>query len=326
MKKNGSALIITLLVISVIASFAFVLARLGVSEIKQSSQLEDSEMAYQAAESGIEIGLLLFRYNRNVEVPNPGMFDKPNNAVLRYNITDQTTATFTSPTTPQEKNKLYADITVYHKNSANVETITAKPCQEAQFKTGMCVPDPSPENWCVNPSFIADDLCYQNEGINYILPALGQDGVVEYNIAGISGNININWQYLHNPSIDEQKFYQMLYIPFAVDGSMIKSDSPTINTGVEYLYSYNYSENSPGVGATNPVNLATKIRLKPFGGPLYSYTITAPVGSKIDSRYTVIESTGYFGGAKRKLKIRLDRTSGTLLTPLDFLIYSNAAL
>ena len=46
-------------------------------------------------------------------------------------------------------------------------------------------------------------------------------------------------------------------------------------------------------------------------------------GTKIDSRYTYIEATGYFGGAKRKLKISIDRATGSMLTPYDFLLYSN---
>lgn len=57
----GAALVITLIVVTVISAIAFSVSRMLVSEVKQITRLEDSEMAYQAAESGIEAGLLLYR-------------------------------------------------------------------------------------------------------------------------------------------------------------------------------------------------------------------------------------------------------------------------
>lgn len=66
--KKGSALIITLLVITVVSAMIFSVGRLAVDELKMSTQLEDSDMAYYAAEAGIEAGLLMFRFNRDVEL------------------------------------------------------------------------------------------------------------------------------------------------------------------------------------------------------------------------------------------------------------------
>jgi four helix bundle protein len=66
--KRGSALIITLLIITVISAIGFGIGRLTIAEIKQSTRMEDSVGAESAAESGIEYGLLLYRYNHDVQL------------------------------------------------------------------------------------------------------------------------------------------------------------------------------------------------------------------------------------------------------------------
>lgn len=66
--NKGSALIITLLIITVISAIGFGIGRLTIAEIKQSNRMEDSIAAESVAESGIEYGLLLYRYNHDVQL------------------------------------------------------------------------------------------------------------------------------------------------------------------------------------------------------------------------------------------------------------------
>ena len=65
--KKGAALIIALLVITVVSGITFYTSRLTIREIIVMSRLENSINAYYAAEAGIEQGLLMFKYNHDVE-------------------------------------------------------------------------------------------------------------------------------------------------------------------------------------------------------------------------------------------------------------------
>lgn len=66
-KNNGAALIIALLVITAMSSIGFFVSRLNIKDIVMTTRLEESMGAYYAAESGIEQGLLMLRYNPNLE-------------------------------------------------------------------------------------------------------------------------------------------------------------------------------------------------------------------------------------------------------------------
>jgi Tfp pilus assembly protein PilX len=339
-KQTGAALIITILLISILASIAFATSRLGISEIKQSSQLEDSEIAYQAAEGGIEMGLLLFRYNKSVEVPSgvSGGMDESTMQCLRYNITDNMFVDSPNCTIPpKERNKEFFDLRIWHKNSdrtesgqtydANVENVTAKACTKAQFESNLCVDDNN--GYCQGGhEGVSFEKCYLNTNNNkyQIFPAIIQDGVAEYDVSNINtGYVSITWRYLNSPSITESDKYRFLYIPKDNNGNILKNDPPKEYGMNEYLYNYSYSANANGSGITSTLlgGLVDKIRIKPFGGSLLNYKITSSDATKMDSRYTYIESTGYLGSAKRKLKISIDRATGSMLSPYDFLLYSD---
>ncbi|HLC39207.1 MAG TPA: hypothetical protein VJJ80_03770 [Patescibacteria group bacterium] len=62
--KSGAALLITMLLIAGVGALALAISRIVLSEIRISASYADSVIAYQAAETGIEKGLLEFRNNR----------------------------------------------------------------------------------------------------------------------------------------------------------------------------------------------------------------------------------------------------------------------
>jgi len=65
-KESGSALIITLILISVISTASFAILRLSSVETNAARNLSANTKAYYLAEGGIEEGLLRWRYNNNV--------------------------------------------------------------------------------------------------------------------------------------------------------------------------------------------------------------------------------------------------------------------
>lgn len=325
-QQSGSALIITILLVTVLAAIAFSTSRLTISEIIQTGQLEDSELAYQAAEAGVEMGLLLYRYNRNSEIPEENMSSDVSN-VCRFRIATGGPCDDLedSQNPPVNKNESYFDLHMWHKNDGNTEYVKAKGCTKKIYDAApeLCVEDT--EGWCEGKTFkdpngnddTVEGECYSPDSglTKYIYPAIVQDQVVEYDVSDVD-NINLKWEYVEDvdslPRPEREKF-KLLFLPIDENGKIIEE------LGYKGWFSYNESNSTDEKYTTG----AQKIRMKPFGGSLISYTISTTEDVKLDSRYTFIESIGYYGSAKRKLKISLDRKTKSLLTPYDFLIYSS---
>jgi len=58
-----------MIVITILGTIAFAIGASTVSSLRRQSQIEDSQNAYQAAVSGLEDGLLRFRYSKDTETP-----------------------------------------------------------------------------------------------------------------------------------------------------------------------------------------------------------------------------------------------------------------
>lgn len=69
MKQRGSAIVISMLLISAISLIAFGLAKAMYANTGTVTLYEDGSVAYFAAESGLEEGFLRYRYNQNTEIP-----------------------------------------------------------------------------------------------------------------------------------------------------------------------------------------------------------------------------------------------------------------
>jgi|GEM_PF-1963428 len=67
-QSHGAALIIAMLVVTAVSSIAFYASRLTIKELVVMNRQEDSLNAYYLAETGIEEGLMLWRYNHDVEI------------------------------------------------------------------------------------------------------------------------------------------------------------------------------------------------------------------------------------------------------------------
>jgi len=123
----------------------------------------------------------------------------------------------------------------------------------------------------------------------------------------------LTWEYEEETDPEKKWQQQVEIIP-------IDANYAPIATGKHLSESTQKSWNIDITGAK-------RVRIKPWGGDLESYTLTYQSNSeerkeKLDSRYTIIESTGYFGNTKRKLQVKIDRHSGQLLGLYDFVLYS----
>lgn len=284
--KSGSALIITLLVITVVSAIVFSVGRLAIGDLKMSTQLENSEQAYYAAEGGIETGLLLFRYDttRTLETTK-GATAKDGNP-LRVNLSTNKIippASYT-PAAPPSSDIAF-DLKEWYRNEAGVE-IKVESTIDANGKT---------------------------------IPALAKDETVEYNIFNTNGDLRIAWEYKDlTPSITDQLQMRLEYMAFNEDKEVV----------ARYLFMYNDRNKNNILRTLLDVPLngsnAKILRLKSWGANIDHYTISGDLDDKLDNQLSTIESTGYYGGAKRKLEITLDRTTGTLLGLHDFVLFGSS--
>ncbi len=83
-KARGSALIISMLLITAVSGMAFSIARLLFVEAATATLYENGSVAYYSAESGIEEGFLRYRYNQNAEIPFAFTLEDKN--VFRTNL------------------------------------------------------------------------------------------------------------------------------------------------------------------------------------------------------------------------------------------------
>lgn len=307
--NRGAALLITLVVVTVLGAITFSINRMVISEIKQITRLEDSEIAYQAAESGIEAGLLLYRYNRDVEVPSgiTGGMDASINKVMRVNVTDGEliAKNLENPDTDANlmdltKIKQYYDLRIWHRNKiADGKSEEKVPTDGVPIK---CVKDDQGET----AEYCRDD---QITGES-VIPALPQDGTVEYDVKGVEGDITLTWDYLKMPSRTERVQYNLEVIPIKEDGTV----------DLEKKQFFNYNDR---IGVSGDFTNLSKIRIESYGGDLKTYSLSTEntgANTKLDSRYTYLESTGYYGGSKRKIKVKIDRQSGSIFGVYNFVI------
>lgn len=274
---RGSALIITLLVIMVISSIGLGVGRLTLSEIKQTSRMEDSAGAETAAESGIEHGLLLYRFNHDVQLsdqcPDPA------------NCTISPTETGGKPVSFDMGNGVRYELKIWHRNGND----GTKSVESVSSESGK--------------------------------PALGQDQTAEYDLhnpgddpdrATSLQNLTLSWEYEppdHPLTPQETENRKVEITPLDADNAPLAAGK--------------YLSTSTEISANVILTNATRVRIKPWGGNLKQYTFsTTDPKAKLDHRMTIIESTGYFGNTKRKLQVKIDRASGTILGIGDFVIYS----
>lgn len=137
-------------------------------------------------------------------------------------------------------------------------------------------------------------------------PALRQDQAAEYDISDLSASITVHWDAATTTNPPSQVRLEVSSI--ATDGSIVDKDLVA-------------SGNSRVIRTNNNASL---LRLRPYGADVDNYTITGAPTDSLSSRFTVMESTGYFGDAKRKLKLRLDRLSGSILEQYDFVLFSGS--
>jgi hypothetical protein len=296
---QGSALVITILVIAVISAIGFSVSRLSISQLRQTTQLEDSTVAYYASESGVEQGLLMWKYNHDVEVPNnvTGGMSQDVTDAFRVNMEDMATSTGDVKLAPEgnKKDSIY-DLRIWYKNPNIGGTSKEVVCENSLLS--------EPTSECANA--VAEGRPVTDTGAQ---PALEKNKVVEYDATGIS-QIYLRWGF-------EDDTFCMTHSD-NLGRSVCLLEINFYPSGEKQFLEYNLRT---GYNRALPTD-TSKIFITAQSDNLKEYLISVSgADQKIPSRFSTIESTGYYGLAKRKLQIKIDRFSGTVFGPYGLIIY-----
>lgn len=299
-QQSGNALLITMVIIAVVGTVGFGVSRVAISALKTQNRLEDSANAYQAAMAGIEDGLLRWRFDKQVEVPGAGSgLDCPDPPTLQsqyYTRVNVTTGKVTPCILPDELGPPAATDIVY-----DLKIAYKRPPGEDELVTSVAT----------------------SSGGN--IPALRRDRIVEYDVQDLvaaGGDIRIGVR----PSRGDVGSSDLLEV--AVLNTAGELVSKMILTHAELIGSTVDRPRNLGLSTLYGQDVRT-VRLKYIGQDLAEYRLspshagTASAQLALDSRQSTIDAIGYFGLAKRRLVLDLDRYSGSALSVFDYLLYSS---
>ncbi|MFA6081898.1 MAG: hypothetical protein WC773_00590 [Patescibacteria group bacterium] len=347
-KAKSSALILTLVIVTLIASMIFFIGRSAIKEQKTAASSNSSLGAYYAAEAGIETGLAMLASDKNLESPTcltgavdctlsnlnsnlsvddlakavPESFPERvrlarfgANGALSNNATDTDLGTSVSPllngvlTMPDPTEYVY-DLKITSKIDTMGKVSGANP--------------PQPMSPCsASPCATTDPGFLANGNVKEFTLETGVG-------ADVPGNINIFWTCTDR-DCDGRDQILIEYIRNNCGGNTECTEDRVM--GSEYA---NHSTPLVGFGTSNATGNITKIRIKPvssdvatFSGinfSLVAYNKTNDGTVPIKSDITKVQSIGYYGGIKRRLEANVDRSSGALLGLFDYAVYAGGTL
>ena len=292
MKKRGSALLIVLLVITGVVTVAFGAQRIALIQYSQSSKEENNLYAYRSAMSGIEDGLLRFRYERNVSTPE--------NKVQRIGLTNATNEVVDknseiSDTTGYNPKNQYYDLEINYKTAGISDQAITK--NDYLEMTGFpTAPLEGQSNSYLNYQFTFDSACNSTD--------------------------------LSNAFVQVQKITRNATTGAYYSMEQVNANRPT--TGDNVYYSSSSLDKNMEIANAATSSLASSVRMTAYycnvtsvkafvtNGP----TDSSSNGQIFDSLTTKVISTGYYGDAKTTLIAEIDRKSGTLLGIYDYTLYA----
>jgi len=337
MKKRGSAIIIAMLLISAVGTIAFSFSRALFVEIANANIYENGTIAYYAAESGIEEGMLRFRLNRNIQLPSGTRMG--DNFAIRSDLTDSQIISKdlqrgTDRNIDEGIEPAAQIFDLRMTNRAEAINVTGKD------SLGKSVPnlvdykpstDPAGEYVIKRDESKKFDLSniFLSSDVNfYFKPLLSEITLkAPFNERRcVLIEAKITGQDLSSTKTDERKTIFYSNFP-SCDYSNVFDKK---NLPGQYLRQYNISadgtvqiKNIKSILWPTVLLSSSSLSIKPIGSDIaFSIERKNPFADDLlYSPATTIESVGYYGDVVRKLEASIDRQSGTLYDLFDYVIY-----
>lgn len=352
MKKSGSAMIIACLLIAAVGSVAFGIGRLFFIDLSLSDLYDSSIIAYYTSESGVEEGLLRYRYNKDTEVPVFGY-----NTKVSRNYLSNSSAVIPSLDPKSESAVISDGLEKIYDLNINY--------------TGRFYANDVDKNGCFTPDEIKDDSYATGENSVFYQK---RDEAVKIDITKYLDKVKNNDSgsrtlFRYDQTSDSDNSFFEVKITGRVLGRLMEykavlakrsGSTYVMDLGSEGVIELARDTGEPD-GMTyyidaikNKVaksaqfdldptgsdpNKRVELYIKPVGKSSFNgakiaiYSTddlncadTNPItladsSPNISTPWTTIKSTGYYGGVTRTLEAKIDRQSGTVYDLFDFVVY-----
>lgn len=347
MTKSGSALIISMLLLAVISTAGFGLARLALIELRGSEVEMANQKAYYLAEGGIEEGLLRWRYDHQVEVGSTSrQADKRWEQVdFQSNYQVVSSSQFNQPSYPDRD---YQGLTIYNQVKSASGVIPEILPSLIKDNNHLATPDESSAFLTEYIKNRPDLLVNKDNKIIFQIP----DKV----IPDIASDLKLIWRWhrIANPGsavADQTWLSQNGDAKFGVEIRFYRTDLTGNDTllkkavfspgqdglGHNIANSNNFGENICRVNdRVCEINLKTvlgefanndqiKVSLTPLNCNIilaaYGLNSSLSIGKEFTDSITHIESLGMSSGRIRGLKTAIDSNSGSVLGLFDYVVF-----
>lgn len=341
MARKGSSLIIALLMLAVISTASFGIARLAMVEMATSATEAINTKAYYLAEGGIEENLLRWRYDHSAVI-GP---DSTENSKVWERVGWENGSTDINFEPAVADGDFKADIVTFNKNYI-ASTIYNKVSQSV----GWTDPNVSTVDQLASAFDSAsfdEDKYLNNNGIDRSDLKVTKDNKITFGFSDITTNMDIvwRWQKIAVGSSSTNKAWAdrgttsqfgveaRLYSKgvggdtllaknvFSPDTNKIsKSDSCGIKQSCEII---NIKAQMHQSAASSPLG-EIYLTLTPIGADIvvgaFGYDTSGAAANYIDS-ITHLESVGVTGGRYKGLQVKLDKNSGRILGLYDYVLF-----
>ncbi|MEK9155885.1 MAG: hypothetical protein AAB360_01110 [Patescibacteria group bacterium] len=313
--KRGSAIIISIFLISAATSVIFGVGRLMFQEISTVPIYEKGIAAYYAAESGIEEGFLRYRYNNENEVPIQEWSLAESSRVYRSNISTGVVETGV--------NLGGINRTVNLSNNRDQIYDLRMGSQSESYGTLTDLGAGSD-----SPYYLPRDearkfkILFPARDIDLAFRPRGNTG------GGAATLRNQNCVLLEAKLVGRLTLADSLEEHKAIFGNNTCDYTGLLAAGTYKTYDLQVSGNAVidnmRAQIWNSGDLAeAELILKPIGADIgFTFADSVdPARYPLYGPYSIIQSYGYYGGVSRRLEAKVDRQSGTLYDLFDYVVY-----
>lgn len=351
--KRGSALIVAMFLMVAIGGVAFGVGRLFFLESQLSNVYENSTIAYYIAESGLEEGLLRYRYDKNLEYP-VNVSSNPNNVYVN-NLSMGTVNSGSG------NSDIGLDKISVSSNPSDMVFTTNLTYRALYFGT-----DINNSNYIdkfdlkdeINPGkydsvyTIPKDEVYKIDITDIVKNSYGTDGASDFNIYLKFKNLSSAEGCSLRDTLIETKIVGktnlgLSELKTALITPLYKTTHSNIADDIELVGPVDTSQSELEGLAENIYeldNFIAQLKLKTsfhtfdssgdkfelYLNPRYCAVTVGiqpayPIGStpkpQISAPWNTVKSTAYFGGIARTLQAKIDRQAGTIYDLYDYVIY-----
>ncbi|MDD5731576.1 MAG: pilus assembly PilX N-terminal domain-containing protein [Patescibacteria group bacterium] len=299
--QSGIALITTIILTSIMLSSMVLITKEMTDEARNSIRIDNSMIAYYAAEAGVEDALLEFRYDHSAEISkendaNPAIVDVACTPPDNFNCTPRTVNLSTNARDYNAKsfNTSYYDVLMWNRVKSILNQKILRD-DTAEFVVPNMV-----DNVILDWSWDSE-IDTQNSGFRVEITVYNEDGSMV--------PIEKDGKKFTDPSTKSIKLYSSL---LGSGKKIIRIKPAYVDKGSYDPITESYSE-----GKSLPSGITPSINLN---------INQTPNSNFIAGTITKIESVGYYGGVARKISATVDRPSGNILNIFDYVIYSGGDL